>query len=293
MTLITQMECCTMLGIGPKTLRNWLRHANMQFSIHPTDARLKCLMVEQVQQLAALHARPLQMSPPASPGLPADVTPLASSQGQTVATQANKALAVSAPSSSSEEAELRKAVCGLEAKVLTLQEQLTHLTFELLRERSERYEQRLRALEALLSPHAGSSSRAQELVPVVEPRPHSPLAPQRPLQPAELRARSRVLARVEYGAQGLYVLICPQDGALSFTTDSLEWFDWLASLTSFRFIGPQGRFTAYREGQTRSWKAYRTFHGRSHKRSLGTTDRLTIARLEQVAASLQSELTSL
>ena len=97
----------------------------------------------------------------------------------------------------------------------------------------------------------------------------------------------------EYEAQGLSVLLCSQDGALSFTTDSLEWFDWLASLTSFRFIGPQGRFSAYREGQTRSWKAYRTFHGRSHKRSLGTTDRLTIARLELVAASLQSEMTSL
>jgi hypothetical protein len=111
------------------------------------------------------------------------------------------------------------------------------------------------------------------------------------LQPAELRARSRILARIEYGAQGLYVLICPQEGVLSFTPDSPQWFSFLASLTSFRFIGPQGRFTAYREGQTRSWKAYRTFHGRSHKRSLGTTDGLTIARLEQVAASLQTEMT--
>jgi hypothetical protein len=46
MTLITQMDCCTMLGIGPKTLRNWLRHATMPFSIHPTDARLKCLTLE-------------------------------------------------------------------------------------------------------------------------------------------------------------------------------------------------------------------------------------------------------
>jgi len=291
MTLITQLDCCTMLGIGPKTLRNWLRHANMQFSIHPTDARLNCLTLEQVQQLATLHARPLQMSPTASPAFPDEVTPCDSSQGHPAAAQANEASPVSTTSSLSEEAELRKAVCSLEAKVLTLQEQLTQLTFELLRERSERYEQRLSALEALLSPHAGRSSSAHELVPVVEQRPH--IVPQRPLQPAELRARSRVLARVEYGAQGLYVLICPQDGLLSFTPDSLEWFDWLASLTSFRFLGPQGRFTAYREGQTRSWKAYRTFHGRSHKRSLGTTDRLTIARLEQVAASLQSEMTSL
>jgi len=242
--------------------------------------------------LATLHARPLQLSPPASPALPDEVTPHASSQGHTAA-QANEASPVSTTSSLSEEAELRKAVCGLEAKVLTLQEQLTQLTLELLRERSERSEQRLSALEALLSAHPGRSSSAQELMPLAEPRAHRPLAPQRALQPAELRARSRVLARVEYGAQGRYVLICPQDGALAFTTDSPEWFDWLASLTSFRFIGPQGRFSAYREGQTRSWKAYRTFHGRSHKRSLGTTDRLTIARLELVAASLQSEMTSL
>src|SRR6266581_8647070 len=136
MTLIPQMHCCTMLGIGPKTLRHWLRHANMQFSIHPSDARLKCLMLEQVQQLATLHARPLQLSPPASPALPDEVTPRASSQGQTAA-QANEAAPVSTTSSLSEEAELRKAVCGLEAKVLTLQEQLTQLTLELLRERSE------------------------------------------------------------------------------------------------------------------------------------------------------------
>src|SRR6266704_3693997 len=173
MTPIAQMDCCTMLGIGPKTLRHWLRHANMQFSIHPTDARLKCLMLEQVQQLASLHARPLQLSPPASPALPDEVTPRASSQGHTAA-QANEASPVSTPSSLSQEAELRKAVCGLEAKVLTLQEQLTQLTLELLRERSERSEQRLSALEALLSAHPGRSSSAQELMPLVEQRSHRP-----------------------------------------------------------------------------------------------------------------------
>jgi len=266
-----------MLGIDPKTLRNWLRRAHMPFSTHPSDARLKCLTWEQVQQLATLHARPLQMPPEPSPMLGNAVTPLALSPEHAAPAQENEAPLLSATSSLSEEAELRKAVCGLEAKVLTLQEQLTQLTLELLRERSERYEQRLSALEALLPPKAGNS----------------PCAPQRPLQPAELRARSRLLPRIEYGTQGLYVLICPQAGVLSFTVDSPQWFDWLASLVSFRFLCPQGRFSAYREGLTRSWRAYRTFHGRSHKRSLGTTDRLTIARLEQVAASLQSEMTSL
>jgi hypothetical protein len=293
MPLIAQMECCTMLGIGPKTLRNWLRHAHMQFCTHPIDARLKCLTREQVQQLATLHARSLQMTPDPSPALPEEVTPLASSPGDTTAVQENEENLVSTTSSVSEEAELRKVVCGLEAKVLTLQEHLTQLTIELLRERSERYEQRLSALEALLPQHAGSSSSVQEPVPIVEQRPHNPSVSLRPLQPAELLARSRILPRIEYGTQGLYVLVCPREGVLSFPIDSPEWFDWLASLASFRFLGPQGRFTAYREGQTRMWKAYRTFHGRPHRRYLGITDRLTIARLEQVAASLQSEMTSL
>ena len=98
-----------MLGIGPKTLRHWLRHANMQFSIHPTDARLKCLTWEQVQQLATLHARPLQMSPPASPAFPDEGTPRDSSQGH-LAAQANEASPVSLTSSLSEEVELRKAI---------------------------------------------------------------------------------------------------------------------------------------------------------------------------------------
>src|SRR6266498_3847880 len=110
MTLIAQMECCTMLGIGPKTLRNWLRHAHMQFCTHPTDARLKCLTREQVQQLATLHARALQVAPDPSPALPEETTPLASSPADTATAQENKASLISVASSSAEEAELRKAV---------------------------------------------------------------------------------------------------------------------------------------------------------------------------------------
>ena len=208
MTIMAQMDCCTMLGIGPKTLRNWLRHANMQFCPHPSDARLKCLTWEHVQQLATLHARSLQMVSDPSPVLLQEATALASSPGDVPAAQKNEAPLLSPTHSFSEEAELRKTVCGLQAKVLTLQEQLTQLTLEVLHERSERYEQRLSALEAFLSQHTASSSSAQELCQSLS---------RRPLQPAELRARSRVLARIEYGAQGLYVLICPQDGVLSFT----------------------------------------------------------------------------
>src|SRR3989442_1013774 len=113
MTLMAQMDCCTMLGIGPKTLRNWLRHAQMPFSTHPTDARLKCLTCEQVQQLATLHARPLEMSPDSSRAPLDEVTPRASPPEHTAAAQENEAQLVSATSSALQEAELRKAVCGL------------------------------------------------------------------------------------------------------------------------------------------------------------------------------------
>jgi len=65
MTTIAQTDCCTMLGIDPKTLRHWLGQAKMQFIAHPTDARLKCLTQAQVQQLAALHDRPLSCALPA------------------------------------------------------------------------------------------------------------------------------------------------------------------------------------------------------------------------------------
>jgi hypothetical protein len=288
MTTIPQMECCTMLGIDPKTLRNWLRQAHLHFVAHPTDARLKCLTPEQVQQLAALHARPLQSPAAASAALRQEASPLASTLAPPSSPEPNEAQVADAPASGSEAAGLRTAVSGLEAKVMALQEQVAHLTLELLRERSERYERRLSSLEALLSPGAPLVPVKAEGAPVVAPHRERPF--QRALQPGELRARARVMPRIEMGAAGSSVLICPHEGELAFAPDSPDWFEWLCSLSSFRFVGRSGRFTAYREGQ-RSWRAYRTVHGQNHKQSLGTTDRLTIARLEEVAGMLHSRLT--
>ena len=287
MTAIPQMECCTMLGIDPKTLRNWLRHAHLHFVAHPTDARLKCLTLEQVQQLATLHARPIAPLAAASPVLRQEATLLPSTLSPPALTQQYETPLADAPASVSEEAGLRTVVCGLEAKVMALQEQMAQLTLELLRERSERYERRLSSLEALFSQGAPPLPVKAEEVPVVASQSERPF--QRSLQPGELRARARVIPRVEMGAAGSYVIICPHEGELAFATDSLEWFEWFCSLSSFRFIGHSGRFTAYREGQ-RSWRAYRTFHGQNYKQSLGTTDRLTVARLEEVAGMLQARL---
>jgi hypothetical protein len=36
MAPIAQMDCCTMLGIGPKTLRNW-RTFRQHAVLHPSD----------------------------------------------------------------------------------------------------------------------------------------------------------------------------------------------------------------------------------------------------------------
>jgi hypothetical protein len=291
MTPIPQMDCCTMLGIDPKTLRNWLRHASMQFVAHPTDARLKCLTLEQVQQLATLHARPLQMSPATPLRHQEEAAASPPSEEHTAQMMESEIGLVSATPSSEDQADLRKVVCSLSAQVMTLQEHLTQLTLELLRERTERYESRLSALEVKLLQGAGRSDSPQELAPEGDHQQEGSLSHKWLPQPGEQRARSRIIPHIEYGALGSYVLACPREGVLSVTTDSQEWFDWLASLTSFRFVGPEGRFTAYREGQTRSWKAYRTFHGRTYRRSLGVTSRLTIAHLEQIAAVLQSALT--
>ena len=76
------------------------------------------------------------------------------------------------------------------------------------------------------------------------------------LLPAEQPARSRVPALIEYSAQETYVIISSQEGKLHLMPNSAEWFEWLATLPSFRFVGQQGRFTAYRHSRSsRSWRA--------------------------------------
>jgi hypothetical protein len=284
MTHLPQLDCCTLLGIDPKTLRQWVRQAHLQFVPHPTDARLKCLTQQQVQQLAAQHGRPLPWPATTHPELPdtfpppgSSVTPLKSTGSVGV----------------TETAALAQQLARLERSVTTIQEQMSALVLEVAREQQRSAEQRLNMLEALVQHLLGSAP----LPPVVQQTSELNLAeatpgPGRRLLPAEVRARSRVTPLIEYGAQGGYVLVCPREGTLQFAPDSAQWFDWLASLISFRFVGQQGRFSAHRDterGQrTRSWRAYRTIHQHAYKYYLGTTDHLTLAALEQAAATLQA-----
>lgn len=165
---------------------------------------------------------------------------------------------------------------------------------QLLQERERTVEQRLTALEELIQlrvdqhmpPEAPEQGAKQDPASVLHGV-HQPL-------PVEQRARSRMPALIEYSAQGTYVIISSQEGELHLVPNSAAWFDWLTSISSFRFVGQQGRFTAYcHDRLSRSWRPHRRIHQQDCRQLLGTTDQLTIQCLEQVAATIQSHLSSL
>jgi hypothetical protein len=198
--------------------------------------------------------------------------------------------ALKAPACSSE-TELHRQLASLQAQVVLQQQQLTHLISLLLLGPQTSVDQVRTSLAALMS-STGSLWPCSQALPQQEeisqaetgPRPH----------PAESRRRP-LLPLIEYGAGGSYVVICPQQGELHLRPDSPEWFAWLASVSSFRFVGKCGRFTAcrvYDKGPTRSWQAHRVIHQRLYKPHLGVTECLTIDRLEQAASKLQSYMNS-
>jgi hypothetical protein len=265
MTSLAFMECCQRLCVTPKTLRQWLAQAEMSLHPHPTDARITCLTSEQLHLLAALHGRVLH--PSGNPLVGGGLGP-----GETT------------------NADLRTRLAQLEAHVAALQTQLSDLTFQLLREREQRTEQRLQALEAQLS-----VVRDGALAPLAGSTPCVPESPEMAsfvCHPTE--KRTPLIPLIEYGARGRYVLISPEEGELLITPDSPEWFAWLASLSSFRFVGQSGRFSArrgYNQGPNRCWYAQRGIHQKNYSKYLGVSEHLTTARLEQVAAHFQSHPT--
>jgi len=270
-----------LLGIHPKTLHRWLKAAAFPLAAHPTDARLKCVAEEHLLELASQHGRPL----PAISSVPMlerdaasactaeQVKPLPAHE----AAPPHRAALLSAPCAALPD--LLQQLSQLHTQLATVQHHLTGLTLAVLQERT--------GLDAYLLHQQADGTDL--LAP-------APLPAHRPL-PVEVRARSRVTALIEYGAQGQYVAVCPRQGVLSLTPASPQWFDWLASLTSFRFVGPAGRFSACRaseKGQyTRRWAARRVFHWHDCWHYLGVTDRLTLTSLEQAAAALQTRVDAL
>jgi hypothetical protein len=282
-----------LLGIHPKTLHHWLTQANLPLAAHPRDARIKCVEEEHLLEVARLHGRPLQSSVlgdvASPPSVPSPVPALSEPENE----REPASTACSFPLSYLREADQIHRLASLETRMLTLQEQLAQLTLALLQERERSVEHRLTALESLLQPLLGRQLSAPP-TPEAEQEPSWTLRGPRPLHPAEQLARSRRPPLIEYCASGIYVIISSQEGEVHLEPHSRAWFDWLATLSSFRFIGPVGRFTAhrgYKQGQqTLYWSASRCVRRHTYKHSLGMTESLTLASLEHTAARLQSDV---
>lgn len=293
MTLLPLADSARLLGIHPKTLCHWLKQAHITLVSHPADGRIKGVMVQDLQRVAQLHGRPL------SSGALADAAPprLIAFQGQEHDCEERPvSTGSSSPSASMTLADLAQKLTSLEIKVGTLQEQLAQLALALVQERERSVEQRLAALESLLPQSPSYSMSAQPAPSTESEQVLVPLAP-RSLIAAEQVARSRMPPLIEYSGQGYYIIVSSREGELHLEPDSPTWFDWLATIPSFRFIGQSGRFSAYRTsdaGQyTRSWAARRWVHGHDFWHYLGVTDNLTLAFLEQAAASLQARVDAL
>jgi hypothetical protein len=260
MTIISLNHCCRLLAIDPKTFRRWLALEALTLQPHPADARINGVTHDQLLLVAAAHRRTL-------PDLPGDLPP----PTPTGKTEEPSPLTL-------ETVDLLRA---LSAQIAALQQHLTMLTEQV----------HLLQQTATASPEiAGVVSQ-----PVLACTEAAVAASSQPAcRPTDRRKHpAQVLPVVEYGTYGDYVVICPKHGMLSLQPDSPEWFAWLQTLSSFRFVGKLGRLTAHREAQRgpqTAWRAHRQIHNRSYNHRLGQTECLTISVLEQAATALQSHV---
>ena len=139
MSLLPLADCARLLGIHPKTLRQWLQQDALPLSAHPRDARIKCLTAQQVEQLAVAHHRslPSQLEPQTKQEVPSAQPP----PSQEVLTS---------PSGAQQEAPLSQKLSLLETRIAQLSEQIAHLTLALLQERERTVERRLSDLEMVV-----------------------------------------------------------------------------------------------------------------------------------------------
>jgi predicted ATPase/DNA-binding CsgD family transcriptional regulator len=93
-----------------------------------------------------------------------------------------------------------------------------------------------------------------------------------------------------------------QDGMLTYqqdehpaqiVVDSMGWYAWLQTASTFTFRSEHGSFTARKEraGNRRGtayWRAYRTWQGKLYRVYLGRSEELTLERLNAVATVLSS-----
>ena len=152
MTLLPLRQGCALLGIDPKTLRHWMQQANLSLHPHPNDARIKCVTSEHLEQLAALHRRPVDV--------PAALAGLHSAQACPPLLPENPV-----PQT---EPDLLSRLAHLETQVALLQQHLAGLALELLQERTQRYEQRLHTLETRIHPPSQHNQSVSALPPAPE-----------------------------------------------------------------------------------------------------------------------------
>ncbi len=261
MTFMSLADGCRRLSIDPKTLHRWLAQAQLTLQPHPTDARLKGVTGDQLLLLARAHRRTLPALPedlpaPAPTGPPEEPPPLPH-----------------------ELLDLLRTLTGLPAQIAALQQQLAGLT------------QMLQPPPPVTACSAHDGARG-----VSQPTPAKAAARSRPSATSATKRpgpSAHVLPLVESGTDGHYVVICPKHGLLLLEPDTPAWFAWLATLSSFRFVGRLGRLTAHRESQRvpgAAWRAHRKIRNHTYNHRLGQTEGLTIAVLEQAAAALHAHL---
>ncbi len=264
MTLIALTECCRLLSIDGKTLRRWLAQAQLPVEAHPSDARCKGLSSEHLLVLASAHHRRLTDLPAPWPVLAPTASPPACSE------------------LSAELLSALQALNALPAQIAALHQQLAELT-TLVQQQQPR-------ASAATPPAQPRAAR------LAAPTPTRASAKARPAASSRAKApgpSAQVLPLIEYGVQGRYVVICPARGLLALEPDTPAWFAWLETLSSFRFVGHLGRFTAHRELERLprpAWRAHRSIRSHTYNLRLGSTTSLTIATLEQAAATLHAHL---
>jgi hypothetical protein len=110
-------------------------------------------------------------------------------------------------------------------------------------------------------------------------------------------AHHHVYNLIEYikGTENRYLVMDVLEGVARTRTllpNTPEWFAWLARLPSFHFTGKSGQFSARQERKqrgTKYWYAYLKVRNHRLKRYLGTTETLSLAKLEETARLLHEE----
>jgi hypothetical protein len=260
MTFVSLAQATHRLGIDVKTLHRWLCDAQLALQCHPDDGRKKGVNSEHLHLLARLHQRSL--APP----------PEESAAPEALASPELSAVLLAMP----------EHLAALQAQVSALQHQVADLTRLMQQPRPD--------LALPLTPTKSSGAVKQRA------KPTRSASGSRPMASASAKTAPKpvhIIARVEYGKQGRYVVTCPKGGLLPFEPDTQEWFAWVAKQDAFRFVGKSGHFTAHHEWRVPkgAWRAHRHIRNHSYTLRLAPAHELTIAVLEQAAEALQAHLT--